>query len=148
MNVTDDDKTKGLYRKFTVERTDGSSGPGGKHEHCHYYVLDLDHDPHAPAAIRAYADSCRAEYPALAADLDRLFPNATGQGRREATYPAPDCSTVRFAARPECGQDDMTCPLGNTYVYVRNEHICERCNKIFIPSNAELSLRSERSERR
>ena len=80
MNVNDADKTKGLYRKFNVERTDGSSGPGGKHEHCRYYVLDLDHDPHAPAAIRAYADSCRSDYLVLAADLDAIFPNAQGHG--------------------------------------------------------------------
>ncbi len=69
------DTGRGLYRKFIVERTDGSSASGGKHEHCRYFVLDLDHDRHAPATIRAYADSCRSEYPALAADLDRMFPN-------------------------------------------------------------------------
>jgi len=83
MNVNDADKTKGLYRKFNVERTDGSSGPGGKHERCRYYVLDLDHDPHAPAAIRAYADSCRSDYPVLAADLDAMFPNAEHENPRE-----------------------------------------------------------------
>ena len=76
MNVNDVEKTTGLYHKFDVTRTDGSSGPGGKHEHCRYFVLDLDHDPHAPAAIRAYADSCRADYPALAADLDRTAQTA------------------------------------------------------------------------
>lgn len=73
MNTNDADKTKGLYNKFTVTRTDGSSGPGGKHEHCRYFVLDLDHDPHAQAAILAYANSCRDTYPMLAADLDTLL---------------------------------------------------------------------------
>ena len=63
------DETKGLYHKFNVTRTDGSSEPGKKHEHCRYFVLDLDHDPHAAAALDAYAWSCREQYPALAQDL-------------------------------------------------------------------------------
>ncbi len=63
------DRTRGLYEKFYVERTDGRSAPGQKHEGCEYYVLDLDHDKHAAAALEAYATSCEAEYPALAADL-------------------------------------------------------------------------------
>lgn len=65
------DKEKGLYNKFTVTRNDGSSEPGGKHEHCEYFVLDLAHDKHAVAALMAYADSCEKEYPALASDLRR-----------------------------------------------------------------------------
>ena len=63
------DRTRGLYEKFMVERRDGSSDPGGKHHDCEYYVLDLDHDPHAAPALEAYAASCEREYPALAADL-------------------------------------------------------------------------------
>jgi len=64
-------KSRGIYHKFVVTRTDGSSAPGGKHEACAYFVLDCDHDPHAKVALKAYADSCRAEYPQLARDLDR-----------------------------------------------------------------------------
>lgn len=63
------DKTKGLYNKFRVERVDGSSEPGGKHHGCEYFVLDLTHDKHAKAALHAYAESCKEEYPLLAADL-------------------------------------------------------------------------------
>jgi hypothetical protein len=63
------DKAKGLYGKFHVERIDGSSAPGGKHEGCAYFVLDLSHDVHALPALLAYADSCAADYPLLAADL-------------------------------------------------------------------------------
>lgn len=63
------DKTKGLYNKFRVERMDGSSQPGGKHDGCEYFVLDLTHDPHAKAALLAYAESCKAEYPLLSQDL-------------------------------------------------------------------------------
>lgn len=69
-NTTGD--TRGLYGKFTVARTDGKSAPGAKHHGCRYYVLDLDHDPHALPALRAYAESARIDHPALARDLDRL----------------------------------------------------------------------------
>lgn len=65
-------RDKGIYEKFKVVRTDGSSRAGKKHEHCAYFVLDLQHDKHALAALRAYAKSCRAEYPQLAADLDAV----------------------------------------------------------------------------
>ena len=64
-----DDKTRGLYDKFYVERTDGKSAPDQKHHDCEYFVLDLDHDKHACAALEAYADSCEKEYPLLAHDL-------------------------------------------------------------------------------
>lgn len=63
------DSQRGLYEKYSVRRADGSSEPGGKHEGCEYFVLDLTHDKHAGAALQAYASSCAAEYPALAADL-------------------------------------------------------------------------------
>lgn len=62
-------KTTGLYNKFRIERTDGKSAPGEKHSGCDYFVLDITHDEHAKAALLAYADSCAADYPALAADL-------------------------------------------------------------------------------
>lgn len=65
------DKNMGLYNKFFVRRADGSSAPGSKHEHCFYYVLDLEHDPHAIAALKAYIDSCRHKYPELARDLQQ-----------------------------------------------------------------------------
>lgn len=65
------DKSKGLYHKFDVTRVDGSSEPGGKHDGCDYFVLDLTHDQHAVAAIRAYAQSCEKDYPLLAVDLIR-----------------------------------------------------------------------------
>lgn len=64
--------TKGLYRKFLVERTDGSSAEGGKHENCAYFVLDLDHDPFAWPALKAYEQACAGTYPHLAADLMML----------------------------------------------------------------------------
>lgn len=77
------DTGQGLFQKFEVRRTDGSSEPGGKHEGCEYFVLDTDHDPFAPAALRAYADACEATHPLLARDLRERYP--LGQ-REERTY--------------------------------------------------------------
>lgn len=62
-------KLDGLYRKFSVARTDGQHNPGQKHYGCSYFVLDLDHDPYAYAAIIAYARRCDEKHPALANDL-------------------------------------------------------------------------------
>lgn len=60
---------QGLFRKYEVRRTDGSDFPGGKHDGCEYFVLDMTHDPHAKAAAAAYADSAEMDYPDLAADM-------------------------------------------------------------------------------
>jgi hypothetical protein len=66
----DIDAKRGLItRKYKIERTDGSTGEGGKHEQCDYFVLDLVHDRFARPALLAYADACEAEYPLLARDL-------------------------------------------------------------------------------
>ena len=67
------DEKRGLYQKYKIERSDGTSGPGGKHEYCPYFVLDLEHDKHAKAAIRAYAESCAKEFPELAKDLKKML---------------------------------------------------------------------------
>lgn len=63
------DKSRGLYSKFMVQRVDGSHQYGMKHYGCEYFVLDVDHDPFAIAALRAYADACEKEYPLLAEDI-------------------------------------------------------------------------------
>jgi len=60
---------RGLYGKFTVGREDGRDLHGGDRERADYFVLDLTFDPFAIPALRAYADACEGEYPALAADL-------------------------------------------------------------------------------
>lgn len=65
------DRSRGLFDKFRVDRTDGSDNPGGKHYECEYFVLDLTHDEHARPALRAYAESCRRDgYEKLADDLE------------------------------------------------------------------------------
>lgn len=64
---------QGLFRKFDVRRTDGSDAPGGKHDGCEYFVLDMTHDPHAKVAAAAYAASVEATHPALAAGLREQY---------------------------------------------------------------------------
>jgi hypothetical protein len=64
-----DDRTRGLYRKFDVHRTDGTSEHGEKHGDCQYFVMDWAHDPFIIPAILAYAKACAKKYPQLAADL-------------------------------------------------------------------------------
>jgi hypothetical protein len=71
--LTEADQRRGIYRKYHIERTDGSSGPGGKHERCLYFVLDLEHDPFALPALRAYAKACKRTHPALAGDIARIL---------------------------------------------------------------------------
>jgi hypothetical protein len=66
------DKNRGIYRKFEVVRTDGRSAPGEKHHGCRYFVIDVDHDEFAKAAIEAYAKACKKKYPALAKDLNNM----------------------------------------------------------------------------
>lgn len=74
------DKARGLYLKYHVSRADDSSVPGGKHAACWYFVLDLTHDKHAVPALRAYTESCRAEYPLLAADLEHQMASLAAKG--------------------------------------------------------------------
>lgn len=66
------DKKRRLYNKFTVTRNDGRDKPDEKHYGCRYFVLDLDHDPFAIDALRAYQEACWSKYPSLAVDLMRI----------------------------------------------------------------------------
>jgi hypothetical protein len=60
----DPDTERGLYGKYRVEKVNGK--PIGE-----AFVLE-QHDPHAVAALRAYAESCVAEFPSLATDLSLM----------------------------------------------------------------------------
>lgn len=62
-----------IPNKFIVQRTDGTSKPGGKHDGCSYFVLDLDHDLYAIPALEAYAIACEDDLPRLAGDLRDLI---------------------------------------------------------------------------
>lgn len=63
------DPNRGLYHKFHVTRTDGTSAAGQKHDGCEYFVLDVTHDKFAALALEAYAIGCEREYPHLARDI-------------------------------------------------------------------------------
>jgi len=68
--------TRGVYRKFNVERTDGD--PTGKHKSCTYFVLDLEHDENALPALKAYAKACKKTRPQLYKDLQWMIGLASG----------------------------------------------------------------------
>jgi len=70
--ANDPERTLGLYEKYLVQRADGSTADGGKHEHCRHFVLDIDHDPLAATCLGLYADLCETSYPQLAHDLRKL----------------------------------------------------------------------------
>lgn len=119
-----DDAQKGLYRKYEVRRTNGSSEAGGKHEHCRYFVLDLDHDAHAAPALRAYADSCEAGFPALAADLRKLAP-ATPAAPPQAKY------------EPYTGLHQPTCPYFSHEAAKGNGFADCDCAEDYVPPAAQ-----------
>lgn len=60
-----------IFNKFNVSRTDGSDAPGGKHEGCEYFVLDVTHDPYAKDALVAYSKACAVSHPTLSDDIQR-----------------------------------------------------------------------------
>jgi len=101
------DEERGLYQKYIVQRTDGSSAPGGKHEQCDVFVLDLTHDRHAIAALEMYAESCADEFPNNLYDdlndkLAKLSPH------RSCTPPREPGQTVDL----QCSAPAVV-PLGN-----------------------------------
>ena len=71
--IRNDKHRTGLYSKYRVERSDGTSRHGQKHAMCEYFVLDLTHDPFAKKALQAYAKACEDEYPILAGDLHQII---------------------------------------------------------------------------
>lgn len=81
---------QGLFRKFDVRRVDGSDQPGGKHHGCRYFVLDVDHDQHAHAALTAYAAACESSHPELAADLRSKW------GAAPNNQPAPEQEQILY----------------------------------------------------
>ncbi len=64
---------QGLFQKYTVFRNDGQSDRGHKHEGCDYFVIDVDHDPHAKAALQAYSNAVDDTHPNLSADMVRRY---------------------------------------------------------------------------
>lgn len=80
----------GLHSKYTVTRSDGRSAPGQKHERCQYFVLDLNHDPFAIAALQAYMEACKPTMPELAADIKHLVNEVIPVELQPGTPPYPE----------------------------------------------------------
>jgi len=68
---------RGLYGKYIIQKRSGEPVD----PQAVYFTLRLDTDPHARAAVQAYAESCQAENPELAADLRTLLEELS-HGRR------------------------------------------------------------------
>lgn len=66
MTMSKDDTQRGLYAKYTVIK---NSDPNSEFS---AFVLNLDTDPYAVDALRAYAKACADKYPILASDLERV----------------------------------------------------------------------------
>ena len=83
MSAPDPDRARGLYPKFAVFRLpDPDADPAPSVAPYRtvtepLFVLRYQRDPHARAALEAYAKSCEADYPILAADLRRELAEAT-----------------------------------------------------------------------
>jgi hypothetical protein len=86
----------GLFKKFTVTRTDGSSAPGGKHENDQYFPLNITTDQHAMPAIAAYADSCAITQPVLAAELRAILADDVQKNSLFITVPDRTLSNGLF----------------------------------------------------
>lgn len=60
-------------RRYEARVADGSDTPPTAIRKTEFFVLDLTSDPHAPAAMIAYARACSATHPDLAADMLERF---------------------------------------------------------------------------
>jgi len=67
--LSEEDKKRGLYKKYDVSRTDGQDKGEGKHRGCRLFILDYTDDPFARPALAEYALAAQAEYPVLANEL-------------------------------------------------------------------------------
>jgi hypothetical protein len=108
---------QGMFRKFNVTRTDGSSAPGGKHERCEYFVLDVDHDHAAKAALTAYAMAVHSTHPVLADDMVARY--------RLTEQPADSAQRDELVQRLiEAAMWSNYCPEAGGYKYGRSAEDC------------------------
>ena len=125
-DATKTNAEQGLYRKFEVRRVDGSDALGGKHHGCEYFVLDMTHDQHAPAALRAYAQSCASTHPHLSADLmvrfggERQGAAAVVREALEAAFEEREGWRVKVAAAVRT--------IGAASASIKAEAKCKACN--------------------
>ena len=80
----DPDGDRGLYDKYVIYK----AATGARvTDPC--FVLSF-HDPHAVAALRAYAESCEEDFPALAEDLRQAVDQCAGGNHNLMPVPGND----------------------------------------------------------
>lgn len=86
----DPDRQRGLYRKYELYRVDETDPTQRSLVFDPFFVLRYTRDPHARVALAAYAKSCEADYPQLAADLRAALRTIDGENPRPDDDPCPD----------------------------------------------------------
>lgn len=119
---------QGIFRKFIVRRVDGSDAPGGKHHGCRYFVLDLDHDAHAPAAMLAYSADCASTHPQLSREIAWLSVAWNWARSRGITDKPNPCEGVR--RNKETGRD----------IYVEDDELSALMDVADVPLREFLEL--------
>lgn len=120
---------QGVFRKFKVHRTDNSDAPGGKHEGCEYFVLDVDHDPCARAALIAYAAAVEPTHPILAADMRRRY---------ELTEPP---AVAAESVEASCETEDQGFAVDAILQFVPELLIRDDGRIVLTPAQIEVALR-------
>lgn len=127
-------KDKGLFNKFHVHRVDGRDAAGEKHDGCEYFVLDLNHDAHALAAIAAYAASCQHEFPVLSLDLREKLAKVEEARNEFIDMPEtilPDGTVVpafkvgRYPAARGWTDKPVSTPTGKPWVDINYHDACK-----------------------
>lgn len=103
------DRDRGLFRKFELYRVK-ENDQGEIYEHYQvtepFFARKYTTDPHAAVALRAYADSCEADYPVLAADLRTAL-----RGQPECECHEPACQWCEIHGDTGNRRSDERAPL-------------------------------------
>ncbi|NIE83761.1 MULTISPECIES: hypothetical protein [unclassified Burkholderia] len=83
-------------RRYEARVAAGSNTPATAIRETEFFVLDLTSDPHAPAAMIAYARACASTRPELAADMLKRF-DAGDSAEAVALQGEPDSSGSALA---------------------------------------------------
>lgn len=107
MTITDPDTARGLYGKYEVRKAiqPGTTQLGANPWLADVFVLNYTKDPHAAVALAAYATSCAADYPQLAADLREKL-----RGQPECECDEPACAWCEIHGDTHNRDDECSCP--------------------------------------